>query len=97
MRVVDCFSDESLPSSTARRQEDLALLAEAPRASLEYKLAALRYAERRAAEASQRAFKGRLAELSSLEYYQARANTYPSHARQGFHSPASDVNSSPVG
>jgi len=68
--IVRC--GEVLRKFESSLQEDLALLAEAPRASLEYKLAALRYAERRAAEASQRAFKGRLAELSSLEYYQER-------------------------
>jgi len=53
-------------------QTDLGTLADAPRASREYKLAAIRYAERRALSAAARAFENRLGDLRNLEYYQER-------------------------
>lgn len=55
-------------------QEDLTALAEADKATIEYKLAAVRYAERRALQAASRATAARSAEgaLKSLEYYQER-------------------------
>ena len=55
-----------------QRKEDLALLAEAPREAHAYRLAAVRYAERRALQAASRSLQGRLGALSSLEYYQER-------------------------
>lgn len=53
-------------------QEDLATLAEAPRESRAYRLAAVRYAERRALEAATSAFRVQMGSLDSLEYYQER-------------------------
>ena len=48
------------------------MLAEAETTSREYALAAVRYAERRALQASVRAVEARLGSLSGLEYYQER-------------------------
>jgi len=62
----------ALASLRGSLQEDLATLAEAPRASRGYRLAAVRYAERRALEAASRQFDSQLGALNSLEYYQER-------------------------
>lgn len=53
-------------------QEDLQVLAEAPKADRAYKLAAVRYAERRALQAASRAFEVQLNSLNQLEFYQER-------------------------
>jgi len=56
------------------------VLAEAPRASREYRLAAIRYAERRALQATAGAFRKQLTALDGLEYYQVRTHILDSRA-----------------
>ncbi len=53
-------------------QEDLQVLAEAPKSERKYKLAAVRYAERRGLQAASRWFEAQLSGLKDLEYYQER-------------------------
>lgn len=53
-------------------QRDLQTLAEASKASRQYKLAAVRYAERRALQAAARTADALLGQLGGLEYYQQR-------------------------
>jgi len=62
----------AIDALTGSVQADLALLAEADRASVEYRLAAIRYAERRALQAAVRVFQAKLNQLKNLEYYQER-------------------------
>jgi len=53
-------------------QLDLASLAEAPRESVGYRCAAVRYAERRAVSAAANELRAALGSLDGLEYYQER-------------------------
>ena len=53
-------------------QLDLASLAEAPRESVRYRCAAVRYAERRAVSAAANELRAALGSLDRLEYYQER-------------------------
>ena len=53
-------------------QQDLQVLAEAPKTERAYKLAAVRYAERRALQSAARALDARLSGLKQLQYYQDR-------------------------
>ena len=64
--------DAALATFGGSVQEDLRALGEADRDSRTYKLAAVRYAERRALSAASRAVEAKLGTLSSLEYYQQR-------------------------
>lgn len=64
--------EAGLASLTDTVQLDLQTLAEADKASREYALCAVRYAERRALQAASRAVATLLASLSGLEYYQGR-------------------------